>query len=843
MQAFGFGLRQSSAESVDDNRSRYVPSSIYSGPGPVDDSPAIGPPSTFAVGSLRGPFDDQPTPRFPQTNRNTNAPRNSAVLNINDPVAVHLLAETAISDSQGFEILSFEEVEQLKREKHYLTNKIDTTRRKLALETKLRDAAQSLNRLYSTRDKAIANGTSPKRSRRSLIGGRPSSGDDASVRADSEYAASNKKVEEFTQELAGLEKRLEYVEKRILEHTAGVLQMTHKGLKKNIRKTELPRSPESMTSQPNGRHSDIDEFDERSLYQVPDYVTNFGQLPADMNRNKNRKSDNQIVESVARQLQELNNRLHSMIVQAGSHEHFDPPPQPTDEHMAGPIHAQINAYLVYLSQGLGVVEAAQTRGHSTAQQSIFDSEHQLEDVNNRIHDMLERTNSVSHSPMLHQDEPRGKDLQSQLAYSTSVLDRLNQRVETLVEQKDILTRQIQQQRELNTKSDAQRDAKNNELTEQLEESKRLQTLGEEEAQHARDQIALLMEQLDMAKQANVLLEQQRGVDDSRALDMERAARKELEDKLTAELEAKQEDLRRLQTELEELRTKSSSETQQLIEQLAEVKAAKAQAEAEVQSCRAELAHLETKVAQLQTERDESSQSLRKQIDDLETARATAEAELAKTRDEMKELEADVVRAQTELTMVKAELDGAYGTRAQRAADVSMNPAIQKEIDDLNRRNKELESQLDFLQSQHETKGVGSAELQNKVNALQKELKETIEDYESMTKQSIEDEKERERLEEQVDALQQRCELLESQLSEEKVKWLGVKAGSPNETTSTMVLKNEFKKMMRETRAENLRSLKAEQEERRRLESLIKSLKKDLQQSRSSKDISSPQATG
>lgn len=66
MQAFGFGLRQSSAESVDDNRSRYVPSSIYSGPGPVDDSPAIGPPSTFAVGSLRGPFDDQPTPRFPQ---------------------------------------------------------------------------------------------------------------------------------------------------------------------------------------------------------------------------------------------------------------------------------------------------------------------------------------------------------------------------------------------------------------------------------------------------------------------------------------------------------------------------------------------------------------------------------------------------------------------------------------------------------------------------------------------------------------------------------------------------------------------------------------------------------
>ena len=50
-------------------------------------------------------------------------------------------------------------------------------------------------------------------------------------------------------------------------HTAGILQMTHRGLKKNIRRNELPRSPESMSSQPNGRGS-VD-FDERSLYQVP----------------------------------------------------------------------------------------------------------------------------------------------------------------------------------------------------------------------------------------------------------------------------------------------------------------------------------------------------------------------------------------------------------------------------------------------------------------------------------------------------------------------------------------------------------------------------------------------
>jgi len=206
------------------------------------------------------------------------------------------------------------------------------------------------------------------------------------------------------------------------------------------------------------------------------------------------------------------------------------------------------------------------------------------------------------------------------------------------------------------------------------------------------------------------------------------------------------------------------------------------------------------------------------------------------------LESEVVRAQTELTLVRAELDGAYGTRAQRAADVSMNPAVQKEIDDLHARNQELDRQLQALDTEQETKVGGTADLQNKVQALQRELKDTIEEYEVMTKQSIDDEKERDRLEEHIDALQQRCEGLESQLNEEKVKWLGAKVGSPTETTSTMVLKNEFKKMMRETRTENLKSLKAEQDERRRLEGIIKSMKKDLRHRHSEKDLPSIPAT-
>ncbi|KIV97862.1 hypothetical protein PV10_01565 [Exophiala mesophila] len=810
MNRFQFGLRKSS-DSIDDNRSRYVPSSVYSagGPGPIaEDSPAIGQRPNFMSGALRGPYEEQTprfmTPSFPPQR----ASRNSTLLNINDPVAMHLLTETAISDSREYEVLSFEEVEQLKKEKVYLRGKVETTKRKLALESKLRDAAQSLNRLYTKRE-SNDSPESPQKKRRSFLGSKQPEPDPV-ARADIEFASSNKKVEDLNRELKELELQLEDIEKRILRHTAGILQMTHKGLKKNVRRTELPRSPESMTSQMNGRNSD--DFDERSLYQVPDYVTDFAPPPPP--KSQSAKRDEQPLDNVASRLQELNLRVHAMVNQAGSQEHFDPPPMSTDDAVAGRVGVQIQASLGYLSQALDAMEASRTRATAAVEKSLFDSEDQVEDVNLRLQDMLERTNSVGHSPLLPYDEPRGKDLQSQLAFSSVVLERLNSRVETLVEHKDILTRQIQQQRELNTKSDAERDEHIQTLTDELERSKKLNEIAEEEAKHSRDQMELLMGQLDAAQQENVLREQQRGVDDSKASSAELAASKAMEVKLLADLKAKQDDHSRVQAELAQVRSETETTSQKLLVELDELKKSKEQDEVEISA-------------------------LRQQITELQTAKDSADADLLKAQQETNSLATEVARVQTELTVARAELDGAYGSRAERAADVSMNPAIQKELDTLNSRNKELETQLEFLTSQHETKGAGSAELQNKVNALQQELKEMIEEYEVMTKQSIEDEKERERLEETVDSLQQRCETVEMHLNEEKLKWMGVNVEAPTETMSTMVLKNEFKKMMRETRAENLKTIRSEQEERRRLEGIIKSMKKEMQQRQARKAAALP----
>ena len=620
---------------------------------------------------------------------------------------MHLLMETAISDSKDYEILSFDEVEQLKKERAFLRNRVEASRRKLALETKMRDAANSLNRLYSTSGrqtstelKSDPNGA--KNRRRSLLGSRGSN-IDPQAQADGEFAASQKKVEEFAQELSGLESRLEVCDRRILEHTAGILQMTHKGLKKNIRRNQLPHSPESMTSQnrSGSRMDGVEDFDERSLYQIPDYVNEAEQSS---------KKNNQALGDMAKRLNELAQRLHSMITSAGPQEHFDPPPQPKDDHIAGKVDTIVKAQLGYIEQGLDAMEAAQARAMADTQKQLFDSEDQLEDVNVKLNDLLTRTNSVRKSPDLHQDEPRGKDLQSQLTFSTTVLDRLNKRIGTLVEQKDILTRQIQQQRDLNSKSDAQRDAKIMELTEQLEEARKLHSVGEQESEQTRDHMNLLMEQIDQARQQNVLLEQQHG-----------SQKQELERHLSSHKHEVERHVKSLQEELELQRSTH--------------------------------------------------------VQELEKTRNTHSQELERTKSESQHLESEVIRIQTELTMAKAELDGAYGSRAQRAADVSSN---------LNKKNDELQA---------------------KVETLQKELRDTIEDYEVMTKQSIESEKERDRFEDKIDQLEQRCDGLETQLHEEKVKWMGVKQTSPNETTSTMVLKNEFKKMMRDTRAEQMKAFK------------------------------------
>ncbi|KAI9873431.1 MAG: hypothetical protein M1830_000417 [Pleopsidium flavum] len=873
-------------------------------------SAVASPPPKVLLDGYKGSFEDTYREPARYGTHNKSRPRSSALLNIHDPVAMHLLMETAIEDSQEYEVLSFEEVDAMKRECSFLYNRIEATKRKLTLETKLRDAAQSLNRLNSTRSREGSVEGSPNsgnKHRRSIMGSR-GSGSDLLNKTGDELLASTRKCEELAQELWRSEKRIQELQRKLLQHTAGILQITHRGiLKKSQTSDMLSPAPETTAaySFSSGIHHTIDgadDFDDRSFYRSLDALDEFG---GDYDQSGNNRQDvqsstmslspvppsntefveqTQAIDATELKLEDLNHRLREMIVQANvqKHEDYSEPPKRQPDGEAQQPGAVLQAQLEYLEHGLSAMDSHQSKVLRNAERSIYTTEERLEGLNARLHSLVEKSKPDQTQP--HQPPPRldGRSLEAQITYLGYGLDTLAQQLQELAsaarasstrsaghqekaeryetvlkglweiltvagaepgqyrkqdqrdqslsfdedaishggfslqgfsarvqslyaratglqEQKDILTRQVQQQRELNSKPDAQKDAQFSQVSEELEHTKMTLADSHQETKDAMDELGLAMTNLDAARQEAILREQQKNMTESNALKAERAAGKELEEKLLIELKSKQDEILQLNHKVHEIKDEAGI-------------------------ARANMYEWETKIQELMEELDGLRKSkeategneakLRGQVDEK-----TKETE--SVQEEMSRLEGEVVRLQTEVTVARAELDGAYGTRAQRAAEVAANPALQRELDELVERNMSLLKDIDSLKAQNHFEG-STNQMQSRVETLQRELTETICEYESVIKSSIEFEKEREQLESMIDGLRDRCEILETQLSEEKVKSLGTRSpgtsnrdSGPTETTSTMVLKNEFKKMMRDTRVENTRALRVSEARQRR----------------------------
>ena len=300
------------------------------------------------------------------------------------------------------------------------------------------------------------------------------------------------------------------------------------------------------------------------------------------------------------------------------------------------------------------------------------------------------------------------------AFSTKI-QMLYTQATRLKDQKKVLQRQIKQQRELNSKSDATKDAEMQAKVEELERVNDVLARTESDADRTRDELSRAVGELEVLRE-----QEASGVS-------------------AGEVEAANQTIHDLEDQLQELKDDH------------QISSAEAQSQ---------LAESESKMA-----------ALTAQV-------ATADTAIKDKEKEVEGIKVEVARLQTEVTLARAELDGAYGSRAERAAEVAA-----------------MQSPIDVQQ----------------VQTLKKELDETITEYEAMTKASIEWEKERDRMEEMIDKLRDEKEGLESQLNEEKVRWMGMRSPSsetPGSTsTSTMVLRNEFKKMMRDTRTENAKTLR------------------------------------
>ncbi|KAK3724765.1 hypothetical protein LTR37_000813 [Vermiconidia calcicola] len=866
-----------------------------------------------------------------------------------DDISRHLLYETALMDTQAFEILEINEVDKLKKEHVRLNSKIEAAQRKLALESKVRDAAQNLQRLYSAKNRPDTpqSPESPKRSRTSLLGSRPRSGSRASSggveylqQADSELAQSVKKVDQLHEMMKELLDQRQYVERKLLRHTAAVLA------------EEANKNVESAVSGlANGRHGHGEDDDDESVYtpnefdgirdilrglpagastKMPQYEQQLasvqdrleqlnsqlrnviseagqtlGKVPTaetalDGGEDSPMRLENRFVRledslhaleqqqreikmhysrvqddqyqtrnAVEAQLEGLNSQLHNTMVAASESQPvlgLEPPPQASghgyqsqleymeenlmtmeqllqqqhqtrntvEEQLEG-LNSQLHNALLTASESLpvpGLRQPPQADGQgyqrhfeymeeslmtmeqlfqqqnqslsagaqeklaeyetmaSGAQQKLTEYESIVSSTSKKLSDYeatvgglwdILQSESTSPRPDIYtdsdDDEPRApppppKDSFSLQAFS-SMVQSLFSKAQAAKEQQDILRRQIQQQRDLGGKSDAEKDREIADLHERHDElaqehdalqQELANTIvkheeAESHADHSRTELMNVMNEMDAIK---------------KTMDAKQVER----DDATSRL---REQIQHLEASIAE-----RPDTQQDMEDL-----------------ESEVVRLTTELSMTKADREETAIKMREQVSQLE-ANMTEQTN-AKT--EMENLESEVVRLTTELVMAKAELDGAYGTRQERKG------AQAAEVELLTEKNRNM--------SEH-------------VSQLEQELQGMTNEFQELTKESIELEKEREQLDSLIDSLRERADTLEQQLNDEKLRWVGTKSptgeravgggGGGRENTSMMVLRQEFKKMMRDQRMEGVKLLRAEQEERRKLESELRKLR-------------------
>lgn len=151
----------------------------------------------------------------------------SPLLNIRDPINLHFLVQTSIADSKGFKILSYQELEEAKKEAILLKSRVSDLTVKLNMEYKLRDAASSLSKLHSSGSAA----PSQTQQRKSFLFSSSSAKEKKrlSKHAEDELEVSNKRIHTIQEDLSRLSQRLSEVEARIYKHNVGILALTHHG--------------------------------------------------------------------------------------------------------------------------------------------------------------------------------------------------------------------------------------------------------------------------------------------------------------------------------------------------------------------------------------------------------------------------------------------------------------------------------------------------------------------------------------------------------------------------------------------------------------------------------------
>ncbi|GAP85687.1 putative involucrin repeat protein [Rosellinia necatrix] len=846
----------------------------------------------------------------PRTNpMNSGRIQSSVFVDLKDSVQVHLLTETALFDSKEYMILSEDEVDSLKKQCQTLTQRIEQARSNLTIQSKYRDAAVSVSRLYSPTG------------RRSLLGNRLSSGSDAARETEAERDAIQKKCEDLAAELWSLEQRLMEPQKKLLEHTAGILQHAHKTAKKTGAGSAkpalingVPASPESMYTTSHGRNSldfleDGFVFDEASLYRSFDMTEILNNQPrqapigiplkspvreqnkqlveetdklrqendqvrrendevrrdndevrrenealvAELELLKKQTSDQwDLISGTEQKLEKFNHQLREAVIKVNpTNDDYDP--VPTGQREPG---GMLNSHLDYLGNTLLLVGDSPGNGpeitprlqalnsqlqgilasaisdHPRPPPSADDAEQQLAYLERSLRvvdEQLHRVGDVAHSTLVDKQkseqaeavlmglwdiiqsgyadirqrkqerrnarmdkglEPDEEDLSD--ADSTDVhepysLPAFSSKVQWLYtqatrlnEQKFVLKRQIKQQRELNSKSDSEKDQQLHDKDSELEETNLRLGRAEREADGLRLQLSQTLEELEALQNGN--------------------------GGGSAAIEESHEELK--------------------------------QRDAKITSLEAESKDMQARLATTEASIEMITAQLKEATDARDAAEKTAEerGNVIKAKEqELEQMTGMVAELKMETAMTKAELDGAYGSRKQRAAEVaalqntSQSARMQSRVEALEQELMATANDLSDVVKQ-------SIESEKKIGELEDELdkvkaeRDTIKDEQEKINEDLERQLHdatshiEERMEAEITRLRKEKEQIQDELDKQRFN-AGNGTLSPSGVSKTSYLTDSYRVGLRAERKKYEEQLRAEQMMRRKIEDELRALKR------------------
>lgn len=742
-----------------------------------------------------------------------------------DAVGQHLLYENALLDTQAFQILDINEVDELKKEQARLNQRIEAANRKLTLETKVKDAARNLQRLYSSDKKEGRPDTpqspdSPRKHRASLLGNRSRTGSNGAEtlhQAEDEVAQSIKKVDELHEQIRSLLERRQIVERSLLRHTAAVLA------------AQASQHPAQRTDALTNGHRGFDE-DELHL-AGPDEFDGIRDIlrgkPAPSSKQgvqKLQTDHEQQLHSMQDRLEQLNTQLRSVIEEASQTRGRSAAPEPARPTHKDPSERLASMFDVIernmqtLDSEQGEIKALYARVQDSASQTRNAVEEQLEALSSQLYATLQisaQMDSVKDFRQPPQATGHGYDhqlqyLEDSLLAIGQLLQQHNQELATARAAGSGME-EAQTKAETHSKKLTEYEtvlaglwdivaadspsgddsAGDRSASSPLKEDFSIQAFSSR-VQHMSSVAASAREQQDILRRQ---IQQQRDLNGK--VDVEKEAEvadmQSKYDRLESAYDATQQELANLMVRHQEAEKESTRNREELVNVMNELE---------------QMRHTVEQTQTRQKEIEQRHAQMSAASAQLSTDKETAEQRHSDLQKEMETQESELVRLMTELTMARAELEAAHGSRSERKKEAGMAAG---EMDAL---QKLKDQEIEDLQKAHEQRvETMRREYADRGKLLESELEDMTNEFQEMTRESLELEKEREKLEGLIDSLRERCDELEAQLGDEKMKWIGIKSpggvdpGAPRESTSVMVLRQEFKKMMREARGEGVRLLR------------------------------------